>query len=186
MKAIQKGNAKLHNMHMFNIPASHEVCGRTCKGCYAIKEQVRFPATVMGARLKRLELAKHPSFDIQISEELARLRKKPKFFRIHASGEFFSQDYVDAWQRIAQANPTIVFYAYTKRKSEFNFEAITDLANFVLIDSLHFGKLNYGPLDKAPEGAFVCPSYLGETCGESCTYCMTKPAQANGVYFKQH
>lgn len=185
-KAIQKGNAKLHNMYMFNLPASKEVCGRTCKGCYAIKEQVRFPKGVLGARLKRLETAKHPNFDVQIDSELGRLRKRPKFFRIHASGEFFSQEYLDSWERIASANPDIVFYAYTKRKSEFDFSKVEDLENFVLINSLQFGGLNYGKLESAPKEAFICPSYQGATCGESCTYCMTKEAQTNGVFFKQH
>lgn len=34
--------------------------------------------------------------------------------RIHTSGDFFSQDYFDAWVAIATKNPNIRFYAYTK------------------------------------------------------------------------
>lgn len=184
-KLIQKGNAKLHNMQMFNIPASREVCGRTCPGCYAIREQVRFPA-VLTARTNRLEEANHPNFDVHVSEELHKLRNKPKFFRIHASGEFFSQDYIDAWERIVIANPDITFYTYTKRKQHFNFATIVSHQNFVLVDSLQFGGLNYGKVEDAPKGAFICPSHEGATCGESCTYCMTKEAQQKGVFFPKH
>lgn len=34
--------------------------------------------------------------------------------RIHDSGDFFSQDYLDAWKAIAAAFPSVIFYAYTK------------------------------------------------------------------------
>lgn len=34
--------------------------------------------------------------------------------RIHASGDFFSQSYFDAWIEIANMYPDILFYAYTK------------------------------------------------------------------------
>ena len=186
MKLIQKGNSKLHNMYMFNITASKRVCGVRCPGCYAHKEQVRFPTTVLGARQRRFEHSQHPNFDATVDSELRSLRTRPKFFRLHASGEFYSQDYVNSWERIASANPDIVFYTYTKRKKDFDFSRLEALPNFVLIDSLQFGGLNYGSLDSAPKGAFVCPSYKGATCGESCTYCQTKEAQASGVYFKQH
>jgi hypothetical protein len=34
--------------------------------------------------------------------------------RLHVSGDFFSQDYFDAWLTVARLNPQTVFYAYTK------------------------------------------------------------------------
>ena len=185
-KLIQKGNAKLHNMYMFNITASKQVCKRICPGCYAHKEQVRFPTTVLGAREQRLAEAFKPTFAQNIITELAALRTKPKYFRVHASGEFFSQDYINAWVTIINANPMITFYAYTKRLKHFDFSELANLSNFVLINSLQFGGLNYGPIELAPSTAFICPSYTGATCGLFCTYCMDKQAQTNGVYFIQH
>jgi hypothetical protein len=41
-------------------------------------------------------------------------RKGIKLVRIHSSGDFFSQAYFDAWLFVAQANPHLIFYAYTK------------------------------------------------------------------------
>lgn len=42
------------------------------------------------------------------------LPKDAKLIRIHVGGDFFSQAYFDAWLAVAQANPGIKFYAYTK------------------------------------------------------------------------
>lgn len=186
IKLIQKGNSKLHNCYMFNVPSTMEVCGRICKGCYAIREQVRFPAALL-ARERRYEASKGGTFAYDVVSEIRSLRKAPKYFRIHASGEFYSQEYVDKWVTIIESVPDVRFYAYTKRLQHFDFSRMKALSNMVLIDSLHFTTLNYGPAAKAPIGAFVCPSHDKDTkCGETCNYCMRKPAQANGVFFVQH
>ena len=170
---------------MFNLPASPQVCGRKCSGCYAIREQQRFPS-ILSARDRRLTASKHPAFATRIINEISKLRTFPPYFRIHASGEFYSQTYVDAWQAIVEAFPSITFYTYTKRLSDFDFSKLASLTNFILINSLHFGKLNYGKLEEAPSDAFICPSHLGATCGQSCTYCQTKVAQSNSVWFVKH
>jgi hypothetical protein len=186
-RLIQKGNSKLGDMAMFNLPATKQVCGRTCPGCYAIREQQRYP-TVLPAREARYEASKKDDFADIVRKEIRSMRVQPKHFRIHASGEFYSQGYVDTWESVAKDFPNIIFYAYTKRKKEFNFSTIESLSNVVIIDSFHFKGLNYGPIDKAPLGAFVCPHQKGVEvqCGVDCTYCMTKVAQTNGVYFVKH
>ncbi|MHB8098110.1 MAG: GP88 family protein [Sulfuricurvum sp.] len=185
MKLIQPPNSKLNNTYLFNLPATQQVCNRICPGCYAAKEQVRFPS-VLAARESRLTASAAPDFATRIISELGSLHKPPAFFRIHASGEFYSQPYVDSWSTIAAQFPDIVFYAYTKRLTDFDFTAFKSLPNTVLINSLHFGKLNYGPLSAAPANAFVCPSSASVHCGLQCTYCMTKTAEQNGVYFVKH
>lgn len=185
MKLIQKGNSKLHNMYMFNLPATHAICNRICPGCYAAREQTRFPA-ILTARESRYTASIAPTFASTIISEINSLRTKPPYFRIHASGEFYSQAYIDSWHTIASAFPSITFYAYTKRLAHFDFSSLSSLPNFVLINSLHFRGLNYGPISSAPADAFICPSHSGATCGDSCTYCMTKTAQTNSVWFIKH
>ena len=123
MKLIQKGNAKLKSMYMWNMLTSKEICGRECPGCYSLSEQIRFPSVVK-ARTARYEASKKPNFAIKIIEELNKLRNKPKYFRIHASSEFYSQSYIDSWQTIIEAFPSITFYAYTKRLNDFDFTSI--------------------------------------------------------------
>lgn len=185
MKLIQKGNSKLHNMYMFNLPATHAICNRMCPGCYAAREQTRFPA-ILTARESRYTASIAPTFASTIVSEINSLRTKPLYFRIHASGEFYSQAYIDSWYTIASSFPSITFYAYTKRLAHFDFSSLSSLPNFILINSLHFRGLNYGPASSAPADTFICPSHLGATCGDSCTYCMTKTAQTNSVWFIKH
>lgn len=186
-KLTQRGNTKLKTMRMFNIPATKDICSMECNGCYAIKEQRRFPA-VQSARGLRYEMSKASNFADIVISELKALRKPPKYFRIHASGEFYSQSYVDKWFKIANALPNITFYAYTKRLKHFDFSEFANLSNVRLIDSLKFKKINYGPISAAPNGAFICPDHDNNTqCGVTCTYCMQVDGAAkHGVFFLKH
>jgi hypothetical protein len=47
--------------------------------------------------------------------------KNTKLVRIHESGDFFSGAYLDAWIQVAQRNPDLKFYAYTKSLPLFLF-----------------------------------------------------------------
>lgn len=172
-------------MYMWNMPATTLQCGRICPNCYARREEARWPA-VRKAREARYQASLQPDFSSRIIAELKALRKPPKYFRVHASSEFYSQAYIDSWYTIASSFPSITFYAYTKRLAHFDFSSLSSLPNFVLINSLHFRGLNYGPISSAPTDAFICPSHSGATCGDSCTYCMTKTAQTNSVWFIKH
>lgn len=189
-KLIQKGNSKLGSkMVMFNLPANKEVCGRECKGCYAIKEQKRFPTSVPQARQQRYEASLQLDFSSRIVAEISALRTPPTFVRVHSSGEFYDQAYINKWATIAKKLPNVKFYAYTKRKKQFDFTKLEALDNFVLIDSFHYGRINYGKHDKAPKNAFICPEQKGANiqCGTDCTHCMVKgKADKIGVYFIQH
>lgn len=188
MRLIQWGNKKLGSMLMFNIPASKEICGKVCSGCYSYKAYRMYP-NVLPAQTARYEASKSLDFVSRINLEISKIKKPVKYFRIHGSaGEFYSQEYLDKWQSIAEQNPDITFYAYTKRLKTFDFTALKSLDNFILIDSFQTGRLNYGPKDKAPKGVFVCPDQKGAAvrCGIDCTYCMTKAAQASAPYFVQH
>jgi hypothetical protein len=44
----------------------------------------------------------------------ASLPKKAGIIRIHVGGDFFNQEYFDAWVKLAENNPDRLFYAYTK------------------------------------------------------------------------
>jgi len=44
----------------------------------------------------------------------ASIPKNTGMVRIHVSGDFFNQAYFDAWMLVANINPAVVFYAYTK------------------------------------------------------------------------
>lgn len=187
MKLLQLGNSKLKNQYMFNIITSKEVCGRQCPGCYSLREQIRFPTSVVSAREARYKASLSETFTADIIKEINGIRKPFKAVRLHASGEFYSQDYIDKWVSIATQLPSIQFYAFTKRLKDFDFTALMALPNVVIINSLAFGGLNYAPLAKLDQSKPICPDTLGKAqCGISCSYCWTKEAQHNGVQFVQH
>ena len=188
-RLIQPGNMKLGgDTMMFNIPAIIEICGRICEGCYSHKAYRMYP-NVLPAQERRLKASKQPDFTTIVNKELSSLRKKPKYFRIHGSaGEFYSQSYINAWQAIIKSNPKITFYAYTKRMKDFNFSSLQGLQNMVLIDSMHFGGINFDTKDNVPSGAFVCPAEKDKViCGINCLWCMQKgKADTKGVFFIKH
>ncbi len=65
------------------------------------------------------------------------LPKNTGIVRIHVAGDFFSQQYLDAWYIVALRNPNILFYAYTK-SLRFWVGGVTEmptLHNFVLTAS---------------------------------------------------
>jgi len=61
---------------------------------------------------------------------------EPVRFRIHSSGDFFSQNYFNAWLEVAKLFPKIIFYAYTK-SINFVVERINDIpSNFKITASM--------------------------------------------------
>jgi hypothetical protein len=189
LELIQPGNSKLgKSIYMWNMTTSPVQCGRVCKSCYSAREEKRWP-NVAVARQKRYEASLQPDFVSRMKKEISSLKTPPKYFRIHASSEFYDNTYILKWYQIALHFPAITFYAYTKRLKELNFSALLQLPNVVIIDSFHYKRLNYGPIDKAPANSFVCPQVKKSTirCGVDCTWCMTKgKADVYGVYFVQH
>jgi len=198
MSLLKYENAKLKEQLIFSIPVSMEICGRECKGCYALKPQKRFPK-VLEARNRTYEITKGVHFLKIMNEELRQWDKwltknrpyvKQRVIRIHEAGEFYSKDYIKKWRKIAEANPDWIFYSFTKRLKDFPkvFKKFRALANVMITDSLLDGKINFGKRD---EGGltFKCPSTFSNVkCSpEICTWCyQTEGACKNGVYFKQH
>ena len=187
MTLLTYQNSKLKHQLIFNLPVSHAICGRQCAGCYALKAQRRFPS-VLASCERKYQASLLPTFASTIISEIANFKRPLTAVRLHSSGEFHSQAYIDQWVTIASALPHIKFYAFTKRLSDFDFSKLSALPNFVLINSLQFGGLNYAPVGKLPSSAFICPvtQHKPVQCGTSCTYCMSKVAQTNGVCFVKH
>lgn len=180
---------KAGNIATFNLPARRDICGRECPDCYAKKSQ-RLYRAVLPFREKNYQQSLSHNFVNDTIDEIKHLKKAPAAIRIHESGEFYSQDYVDKWTLIVMRSPNTLFYAYTKNRSRFDMSSLESLPNMVLIDSCKFGIANYGDPVKvkswAKKGAFVCPSSKTVSCGNGCSYCLTKTAQATGVVFHKH
>lgn len=183
---LKKGNLKLSKkVGVWTIPASLSICGRVCKGCYAHKSQNQYKQA-LAYRTRNYEASLLPDFE---NEKIVGF----DIIRVHESGEFYSQEYINKWVKIARNHPNIIFYAYTKRIGEFNFDELTSLKNFVLHNSLHNGKENYGKdISEVAEtcGGFVCPLTLQKDwhgkCGHDCTWCMQKKNEGTPIFFEKH
>ena len=87
-----------------------------CRGvCYAKQGRYTMP-NVAAARRHNLDtyLADRDAFIAGAIADLAKYATRYNVVRVHDSGDFFEQDYLDAWATIARAHPGIIFYAYTK------------------------------------------------------------------------
>jgi len=87
--------------------------------CYAAADEAQYAGArnqrqTNFALLKRLQTKEQIADLIIDSFEAKQLDKLSKYFRLHVSGDFFSQEYFDAWILVAKQIPDTIFYAYTK------------------------------------------------------------------------
>lgn len=126
------GNSKLPPfIGIFELPAGHtcpgaDIClskahrttGKITDGiacqfrCYAASQESAYPS-LRKKRWHNFSSLRGKTKEEMLSLILLSLPQTP-ILRIHASGDFFSQDYFDVWVEVAKQNPQILFYAYTK------------------------------------------------------------------------
>lgn len=138
--SISKNNAKL-NHPIFSLPAGYtcpfaDVCksfahkdgkdfassGKKIKDhgdirCYAASSEVAYP-NVRSSRWRNFDLLQKFKGDVNGMSDLINKSIQNfgsmSLFRIHESGDFYSQEYFDAWLNAIKKHPNIKFYAYTK------------------------------------------------------------------------
>ena len=124
----------------FGIPAYLSSTGlKTCpnagacaKGCYALAGAYRF-SNVAQAFERRLAATQSDSFIDAMLSDIDKQRAER--IRIHDSGDFYNEEYLDRWLKIMRARPHVEFYAYTKMVSLFNRRKNDLPKNFTLIYS---------------------------------------------------
>jgi len=146
---LVKGNSKLVNILIFDLTAVKSCLNcEDCKNtCYAVKAERIYTDTLI-FRDTNLCMVKN---DLPLLKELiCKQLDKTKItsLRIHSSGDFLSQEYINFWSEIISLYPSIKFYAYTKVEQILDFSQIQTNTNFNLINSLIENKvLNYGSLE---------------------------------------
>jgi hypothetical protein len=180
-KRLVCGNGKLHKMFVFDLPAVKTCLNcKDCKAtCYAMQAQIQYPNTrVFRETNLHLFLNNREILSNLIKMQLSRARTT--VVRLHGSGEFFSQDYIEFWADIISQFPEIRFYVYTKVEQILDFSNINSLNNFNLISSfidcnLNYGSLTYCQMLQNKYNAFICPCGINNDiqCGIDCKYCIT-------------
>ena len=82
--------------------------------CFSASQEV-FYTNLYNLRqhnFKTLQQAKTTNKMVELLSEA--LPSRTEIVRIHVAGDFFNRNYFHAWIKMAEANPNILFYAYTK------------------------------------------------------------------------
>jgi len=197
-------NSKLgKHIGSFNLPAVSTCPGRTneCeKVCYATSGFFMFP------KIKKIfndnfNITESKDFVNIINEEL----KNPKLqiIRIHASGDFYSEDYINKWNEIIKANPNKKFWAYTRSWRIKNLISSLESLNknpnlqlFASIDSESESENVPSFMRKAflkqsfsdtPKSSAQCPNQKNKeiTCAK-CTFCFKEVKSKQDITFRIH
>lgn len=189
-KRLTNGNKKVEAL-LFSLPPvksclNHASCAAAC---YAVKAYKQYPS-VRNLWDDNFDIAKNDLFKLY-DDIVAQLKTtKKKIVRIHQSGDFFSQAYIQLWADIASNFPDVIFYGYTKVEKLLDISPLDKLPNVNIIRSMingqkNFGDLNYITALATETGADFCPATMGENvrCGETCFKCMEKGAK---IVFLQH
>lgn len=172
--------------------ASFGTCACKCKGCYAMTGCYLFFSTKVSLARKTILARLAPDWtEKALSAQI--VADKIQYVRIHAAGDFFSNEYVEMWARIARNNPDVCFWTYTKTAWAAckDFDALEN-ANIVksLIDGrrVNFGKAGYivklyKELKAAGKNVYVCRCGIdpNQHCA-GCHHCFS----AEYVLFLEH
>jgi len=119
---ISPGNRRM-KIPTFSLPAEKTCPNSTplCrKYCYAKKAEKAYP-NVLPSRKRNYDETTNWNFPRDVVNWI--LKHKPKYFRIHESGDFYSQDYLDKWCLIAHICYNTKFLAYTQMY-DFNYDLV--------------------------------------------------------------
>lgn len=188
MNRMTNGNLKLaDSILIFDTTAGTSgTCSCDCKGCYAKKSQNRYPMTRLFRGVNTYLAKNHIDVLEKVLCDQISKSVKTKAVRLHSSGDFFSQEYVNMWNRIVKKYPNIKFYTYTKADS-LDFTEIESNSNFNLIRSVAVNidcetVYNFGDKEHIKKltdnGYFLCPATIEgadikKVCGNKCHYCIT-------------
>ena len=183
-----------------------------CKDCYAMKKRHMFQNVQNALAQNWLlikQLHKKRNTKRAVKELLNIIPKKAKIFRIHESGDWFSQWYINAWAEVVKQRPHTSFWFYT-RSFKFNYSKLTRLHNLTMWASTDNYNLKeakkfvkrykksgtkhaYGPWEhnkRIPMGSFKCPATSKKmpTLGacEKCMLCVVKKRVNKNVVFLKH
>jgi len=136
MGIMVRSNKKLgKSVAIFNLPPL-KTCTPTewCKKlCYAMRGKHGLPNVKVGVAF-RLQESKKKGF---VGKAVKAIKGKRKYVRIHASGDFYSEEYVKKWIDIALKCPDTLFLAFTKRRDlERPIKALAKLKNVKVRESL--------------------------------------------------
>jgi hypothetical protein len=82
--------------------------------CFSASQEVLFTNTYKSRKRNHDAIHALETSDDMADALCSALPKDARVIRIHVSGDMFSHKYFIAWTKVAERNPDVLFYAYTK------------------------------------------------------------------------
>lgn len=166
-------------------------CGDDCFGCYGMTGNYNYQSVIDSLAVKTVLAREYLEFvERAITAQIK--ADNIKTVRIHATGDFFSREYLNMWERIIAKNPAVVFWSYTKEyAAETAFDKY-DNANIVksMIPgaNYNYGKAEYviavyNLLKGMGKEVYVCRCGIDKD--QHCTNCKAC-ALCEHVLFLEH
>jgi len=112
---ISKGNTKLGKILNISMPSYYSCPGRSkwCeKECYVLKYQKRYKVCERSYENNFQYSKDQTNFSDMIINKISKTCES--IVRIHTSGDFYSEDYIDSWIKICSSLSSIKFWTYTR------------------------------------------------------------------------
>ena len=191
MVYISKKNSKIGNIPNISLPPviTCPNCKHCSAKCYALKAYRMYPSTKKAWDDNFKEAEKRSDvFFKEIENYLD--KKRPKYFRIHVSGDFFSQAYLNGWKELAKNHPGTKFLAFTKA-FKLDYTGVPDNLQIVwsVFPGMSSGEVPlYGPRAYAGNTGISRNKERVLDCNgdcEHCGICWNLP-QDMAVHFEMH
>lgn len=184
---VSPGNRKMPMTPTYSTPAI-QTCPKSTplcrKLCYALKAERAYPQ-VKPCRTANLQGSKRDAWVELMIEAIKARTKRTRFFRIHESGDFYNQEYVDKWFEVCRALPDLKFLAFTKSDHLDYSDCPSNLVLWLsvwedskLLNAGQFKRRAYAG-HVGPTGAFEC-----EGACDDCRFCWNKNSRS--VHFTFH
>ena len=167
-------------------------CSDDCPGCYGFTGNYAMYKDPYNNLAVRTIIARE-HIDFFKAAIMAQIKAdKVKAVRIHATGDFFSKEYLNAWIEIVAKNPEIVFWSYTKEygaENAFNeFKNANIVKSNVLDKGYNYGTAEYvialyNMLRDLGKDAYICRCGIDKN--QHCTNCKAC-ALCEHVLFLEH
>jgi len=182
---VMNGNKKLGSIpNVSLLPIDTCINNSFCKDdCYAVKF-VKLYTSVRNMWSENTDLAKKNPEAFFNGIRKALIGLTPEFFRIHVSGDFFSQDYFDMWCDLARDFPATNFLAFTKayKFMHKNRQSLPENLEIVLsifpgldlpLSLLHYPVAAAGTVGQYEQSHRVTPERISDAvhCPGNCSTC---------------
>lgn len=166
---LSKGNIKIGRIWNFSLPPVITCQSSTycASKCYARKAYRQYGA-VRNCWDRNFDMIQNKLGREVLLEKLSKLMGE-KYFRIHVSGDFFNQPYVDFWKEVAKKFRGTKFLAFTKA---FSFDYSDRSDNLIIRASIFEGM----SVEEIPPQFILLPRFYSGRCAgerfEMATHCV--------------